>query len=35
MFMVIRSKYGFYLNGWDTNLVTQGSYKNPWKYIYV
>ena len=31
--MVIRSKYGLHPNGWDSNLVTRGSCRNPWKFI--
>ena len=27
--MVIRSKYGLHPNGWDSNLVTRGSFRNP------
>ncbi|KAL5572344.1 hypothetical protein UlMin_021941 [Ulmus minor] len=30
---VIRSKYGLNREGWDTNLVTVGSFRNPWKFI--
>lgn len=30
---VIKSKYGLKLNGWDSNLVTQGSFRNPWTFI--
>ncbi|KAL5577599.1 hypothetical protein UlMin_019298 [Ulmus minor] len=30
---VIRSKYGLDRNGWDTNRVTVGSFRNPWKFI--
>ena len=31
--MVIRSKYGKHANGWDSNVLTNGSFKNPWKFI--
>lgn len=30
---VIRSKYGLQPNGWDSNLLTRGSFRNPWKFI--
>ncbi|KAL5538425.1 hypothetical protein UlMin_043523 [Ulmus minor] len=30
---VIRSKYGLNREGWDTNLVTVGSFRSPWKFI--
>lgn len=28
---VIRSTYGLQSNGWDLNLVTRESFRNPWK----
>ena len=31
--MVIRSKYGLHPNGWDSNLATRGSFRNPWTFI--
>lgn len=30
---VIRSKYGMKPNGWDSNLETWGSFRNPWEFI--
>ena len=30
---VIKSKYGMQNNGWDTKVVTNGSFRNPWKFI--
>ncbi|KAL5567832.1 hypothetical protein UlMin_024407 [Ulmus minor] len=30
---VIKSKYGLNREGWDTNLVTVGSFRSPWKFI--
>ncbi|KAM7479086.1 hypothetical protein LguiA_027299 [Lonicera macranthoides] len=30
---IIRSKYGFQKNGWDSNVVVKSSYRNPWKAI--
>ena len=26
---IVRSKYGLHLNGWDTKVVTNGSFRNP------
>ena len=31
--MVIRSKYELHPNGWDLNLMTRGSFRNPWIFI--
>ena len=30
---IIKSKYGLHKNGWDSNVVVKGSYRNPWKAI--
>ena len=30
---IIKSKYGLQNNGWDTKVVTNGSFRNPWKFI--
>ena len=30
---IIRSKYGLNDNGWDSNLVSRGTFRNPWKAI--
>ena len=30
---IIKSKYGLHINGWDTKVVTNGSFRNPWKFI--
>ena len=30
---IIKSKYGVHENGWDTNMVTRGTHRNPWKAI--
>ncbi|KAM7480816.1 hypothetical protein LguiB_005399 [Lonicera macranthoides] len=31
--LIIKSKYGIHVNGWDTNLVTRSTHRNPWKAI--
>ena len=30
---IIKSKYGLQNNGWDPNVVTNGSFHNPWKFL--
>ena len=30
---VIKSKYGIQNNGWDTKVITNGFFQNPWKFI--
>ncbi|KAM7513904.1 hypothetical protein LguiA_003487 [Lonicera macranthoides] len=32
-YSIIRSKYGLSDNGWDSKVVSSGTYRNPWKYI--